>query len=210
MTIKATSGKTRMERKKAEMKRKIITVAMTLFKTQGVDATTMEQIAGEVDIAKGTLYNYFPVKEAIIDEYIKQAFRDKNADRVRPLEKLPDTHTRMTAIFCELIGGVQSQKDIFEKYVIYRMQSMVSFHQEDSEKSGFYLVATEIIRLGQKSGEIRDDLPLYILVELFEFAFIEVVKQCYLEPETFNAQEAIERCIDLCIHGAGRKATEQI
>ena len=57
MTINEAIGETRMERKKAEMKQKIITVAMTLFKTQGVDATTMEQIAAEVDIAKGTLYN---------------------------------------------------------------------------------------------------------------------------------------------------------
>ena len=209
MTVNKAPAETRMERKKSEMKQKITAVAMSLFKTQGVDATTMEQIAAQVDIAKGTLYNYFPVKEAIIDEYIKHTFRDKNADRVRQIAKMPDTCTRMTAIFEELIVGVQAQKDIFAKYIVYRMQSMVSFHQDDNEKSGFFLVATEIIRLGQESGEIRDDLPVNILVELFEFAFIEVVKQCYLEPETFNAKETIARCVDLCIHGAWRKTSEQ-
>lgn len=206
MTVKKTLGENRMERKKAEMKQKIITVAMTLFKNQGVDATTMEQIATEVDIAKGTLYNYFSVKEAIIDEYIKSTFQNKNIERTQQLQNMPDTRTRMTAIFSELIGGVQSQKDIFEKYIVYRMQSIVSFRQDDSEKSGFNLVATEIIKIGQKSGEIRNDLPLYILVELFEFAFIEVVKQCYLDSEMFNAQETIDRCVDLCIHGVGRKS----
>ena len=30
---------------------------------------TMDQIAEEVDISKGTLYNYFPFKESIISEY---------------------------------------------------------------------------------------------------------------------------------------------
>lgn len=38
----------------------ILSVAMRLFKEQGVNATSMEQIAQEVDIAEGTLYNYFP------------------------------------------------------------------------------------------------------------------------------------------------------
>lgn len=40
--------------------------AMALIRAYGFEETTMEQIAEEADIAKGTLYNYFPAKEAII------------------------------------------------------------------------------------------------------------------------------------------------
>ena len=64
----------RIERKKEETRLKIIAVAMSLFKAHGFDVTTMERIAAEVDIAKGTLYNYFPVKEAIVSEYIRRTF----------------------------------------------------------------------------------------------------------------------------------------
>lgn len=201
MSVKEASSSSRVERKKEETKQKIITVAMKLFKEQGVEGTTMEQIAEEVDIAKGTLYNYFPVKEAILDEYIKRSFQEKNADRILQLQKLPDTPSRLRLIFHELLTGVKAQKDIFEKYLVYRMQLMVSFHPDDSERSGFHLVATEIIALGQKKGEIRKDLPQHVLVELFEFAFIEAVKQCYLEPEKFKVHEVIEQYVDLCLHG---------
>lgn len=191
----------RVERKKEETKRKIISTAMNLFKEQGIDGTTMEQIAKEADIAKGTLYNYFPVKEAIIDDYIKRSFREKNPNRILQLQKMPDTRTRLIQILSELFEGVKAEKEIFEKYLIYRMQILLSFHQDESEKSGFYLMATEIIELGQKSGEIRRDIPQYVMTELFEFAFIEAVKGYYLDSERFDAAEVIGRYVDLCING---------
>jgi len=98
----------------------------------------MEQIAAQVDIAKGTLYNYFPVKEAINDEYTKHTFRDKNADRVRQIAKMLDTCTRMTAIFEELIVGVQAQKDIFAKYVVYGCRAWFLFIKMIMKKAVFF------------------------------------------------------------------------
>lgn len=50
-----------MARKKEKTRQVIITTAMNLFIQNGYEATTMEQIAEMADIAKGTLYNYFPV-----------------------------------------------------------------------------------------------------------------------------------------------------
>lgn len=199
----------RIERKKEETKKKIITVAIKLFKEQGLEETTMEQIAKEVDIAKGTLYNYFPVKEAIISEYIQRSFREKNSERILQMQEMPDTRSCMKLIISKLIEGIQEQKEIFEKFLVYRMQNMVSFHQDESVKSGIHLLITEIIELGQKSSEIRNDLPVYVLIDLFEFVFIEVVKQFYMEPEKFYADEVIDRCVDLFINGVKPQAKQK-
>ena len=201
MSPKEINSESRIVRKKEKTKQKIVAVAIQLFKEQGIDATTMEQIAREVDIAKGTLYNYFPVKEAIISEFIQLSFKEKNPDRIIDLQQVANTRERMILIFSKLIKGVKEQKDLFEKYLIYQMQNMVSFDQNKSTKSGFRVLANEIIELGQRSGEIRTDLPLVVLRDLFEFVFIEVVKQLYIEPENFIAHEAIEGCVDLFING---------
>lgn len=201
MKFKETPAGSRVERRKEETKQKIVAVAMKLFKEQGVDGTTMEQIAEEVDIAKGTLYNYFPVKEAIIDEYIKRSSREKNSERILRLTNLPDSRSRMILSFSELIQGVQEQKEIFEKYLVYQMKNTISLQNEEAEKSGIYLLADEIIRLGQKNGEIRTDLPQGLMEDLFVFAFIEVAKQFYMGADKFNAQETIEQCVDLFING---------
>lgn len=192
----------RVERKKEETRQKIITTAMKLFRENGVDATTMEQIAEAVDIAKGTLYNYFPVKEAIISDFIQRSFREKNPERILQFKKLPNTRSRLIYILSELVQGVQAQKEIFEKYHAYRVKNMISLHQDETVETGIGLISTGIIQLGQENGEIRTDLPLDILADLFEFVFIEVAMQFYKEPDQFDARTTIEQCVDLFLNGA--------
>jgi AcrR family transcriptional regulator len=199
------TGGNRMERKKEETKLKIVGAAIRLFREQGIDTVTMEQIAEETDIAKGTLYNYFPVKEAIIDEYIQRISMDKNVERIARLETIPDTRSRLTVSLNELIEGVRVQKDIFETYFNYRIGKMISLRQEESAKSGFGLLGSEIIKLGQKSGEIRSDLTLDSLEALFEFVFIKVAQQFYKDPEGFNPSVVIAQYVDLFMDGVKQK-----
>lgn len=203
MSSDSVNAQGRVERKKEETKKKIIAVALDLIREQGLDGTTMEQIARKADIAKGTLYNYFPAKEAIVDEYIKRSFKENNFQRVEQLRKSPDTRSRMTMIFKELLKGVQRQKELFEKHITYRMQSFMSFKQEDSEKSGLYMLAHEIISLGQENSEIRTDMPYYILEDMFDFAFMIVVKQLYIEGESFDEDKAIGQGAELFIKAVG-------
>jgi AcrR family transcriptional regulator len=197
----------RIERKKEKTKQKIITVAIHLFKQHGFDATTMEQIAEEADIAKGTLYNYFPAKETIISEYVQRSFKDRNPDRILQFRTMPDTRSRLTLILSELMERVQAQQDIFETFLAYRIQQVVSLRPDpdESTKSDFDSLAVEIIELGQQSAEIRTDLPLDMLVDLFEFVFVEVAKQFYMQPDTFNAHAAIEQGVDLFMNGVQQR-----
>lgn len=203
MRPKETTGSRRMERKKEETKQKIITVSMDLFKKQGFDATTMEQIAEEVDIAKGTLYNYFPVKEAILNGFIQRSFKQRNDERVAQLHKLPDTRSRMTLILTELIHGIQAEQEIFERFFVYRVQNMLSLSRDPDMESGIGRLGTEIVELGQQSSELRSDLPMDFLRALFEFVFIIVAQQFYRDPDHFQAGEAIAQGVDLFINGAG-------
>jgi len=196
-----SNGSSRMERKKNRTRKKIVQAALPLFQEYGFDATTMEEIAEQADVAKGTLYNYFPAKEAILSDYIQHAFQEKHDERIENLRKLPDTRARITRILEELIRGVQSQPEIFERFFAYRIRDIVSLRKAPEERSGIELLATEIIRLGQESGEIRTDLPFDMMEDQVEFVFIEVAKRFYLEPETFDAGEVIASSVDLFLNG---------
>ena len=198
----------RMERKKEQTRKKIVEAAMSLFEELGYDATSMEQIAEEADIAKGTLYNYFPVKEAIVNEFMKRSFEGRHDERIARLQQLPDTRTRMVAIFKELIKGIARQKVLFEKYLIYRTRNIISFYPEDEEKGGLSRLGQVVIALGQQSGEIRGDLPPVVLEDLFEFAMIEVIKYFYQDEDMTALNTVIDQCVDLFLHGA-RKVVAQ-
>jgi AcrR family transcriptional regulator len=75
----------------------ILEAALRLWAEHGTDRTTMEALAREVGVAKGTLYLYFPTKDALLAELVRNysllpdlervfsALRDEPPARVIPL-----------------------------------------------------------------------------------------------------------------------------
>jgi AcrR family transcriptional regulator len=53
------------ERKKEQTRRRIAGVASKLFAERGFDAVTVNEIAEAAEIAKATLFTYFPTKESL-------------------------------------------------------------------------------------------------------------------------------------------------
>ena len=51
---------------KTATRQRILDVASELFRRKGFDATATRDIALAAGIAAGTLFNYFPTKEAIV------------------------------------------------------------------------------------------------------------------------------------------------
>jgi AcrR family transcriptional regulator len=193
----------RTERKKEETQQRIITTAIGLFNRAGLETVTMEQIAAEVDIAKGTLYHYFPSKDAIIAAFLQRTFRERQAERVAQLRALPNTRARLALVFTQLVEGVQRQKEIFEAFILYRMRLALSFRPVEGEGSGLNDLVHELIQLGQAGGDLRADLPEDVLSGLFEYCIIAAVKPYYLEPEQYNPGAAIARSVELFLNGAG-------
>jgi AcrR family transcriptional regulator len=54
------------------LREKILTVATTLFETRGIHASGVDTIIAQSGVAKGTLYKYFPSKNELIIEYLKE------------------------------------------------------------------------------------------------------------------------------------------
>ncbi len=54
------------DRKKQEQRHRIIQAAAALFAEQGLDSTTMDDIASAADVSVATVYNYFGTKGALL------------------------------------------------------------------------------------------------------------------------------------------------
>jgi AcrR family transcriptional regulator len=54
------------ERKKEQTRQRIAAVALRLFAERGFDAVTVNEVAAAAEVAKATLFTYFPTKESLV------------------------------------------------------------------------------------------------------------------------------------------------
>jgi AcrR family transcriptional regulator len=54
------------ERKKEQTRQRIAAAALRLFTERGFDAVTVNEIAESAEVAKATLFTYFPTKESLV------------------------------------------------------------------------------------------------------------------------------------------------
>ncbi|MFB9831236.1 acyl-CoA-like ligand-binding transcription factor [Actinoallomurus acaciae] len=94
------------ERKKARTRAAIQSNALRLFREQGYDATTIDQIIEAAEVSESTFFRYFPAKEDLVlqDDYpaIVEMYREQPAD-------MPPVQA-MRAGFATLFGGMTAEQ----------------------------------------------------------------------------------------------------
>jgi AcrR family transcriptional regulator len=99
------------ERKKAKTRAAIRQEAMRLFREQGYESTTVEQIAEAAEVSPSTFFRYFPTKEDVVlqddyDDLIVEAFRAQPPE-LTPLQA-------MRAAIREVIGHLTPLEQAWE------------------------------------------------------------------------------------------------
>ncbi|EBA06665.1 TetR/AcrR family transcriptional regulator [Sagittula stellata] len=88
------------DRKKARRRDEIIKAARELFAQQGIDATTMAEIAAAAEVSPPTVFNYFGSKDGILVAMITEGTKDaREMDRGKHLRPGADLTTLITELF---------------------------------------------------------------------------------------------------------------
>jgi AcrR family transcriptional regulator len=201
----------RIERKKEENRKKIISTAIRLFSSQGFDQTTVEQIAEEADVARGTIFNHFPVKEAIILGYVQRGLNEVGPEIVKKVEKLPDTRSRLTALFRLANEWIERSlnEDVIKRYMSYMIQTLLDTDRNQGLRSGYGEILKRIIGTGQVQGEIRRDIPAGTLAIYLDWqnALVMMTGLAYPEMSQFDM---IDRMTDLFLNGASDRLDKTV
>lgn len=71
----------RIVKKPEERRREILSAARELFKSNGYENTTMQDVMNKLKIAKGTIYHYFKSKEDLLEAVVRDIV-DENFDEM--------------------------------------------------------------------------------------------------------------------------------
>jgi MFS transporter, DHA2 family, multidrug resistance protein len=101
------------ERKKARTRATIQTHALRLFREQGYDATTIEQIIDAAEISETTFFRYFPTKEDVVlqDDY-DPLIIDAYKSQPPGLAPIPALRAAFTAVFENMTASQKAEQRV--------------------------------------------------------------------------------------------------
>ena len=178
----------RKEREKQQRREEIIQAAEKVFFTIGLDTATMDDIAAEAELSKGTLYLYFKNKEMLHVEVARRAiillntYTSKAAEQVDyAIEKLgqmglatiqfsrmhPDQMKAIQSLMTKEPGGVELSTG--------EVQSIVY-----GDSSVGMLI--KVVEQGMQDKEIRSDIPAPLIAHTLWMQMMSVIQ--FVNTET--------------------------
>ena len=185
----------RRERKRRQTCGHLAATAFRLFEAEGYEQVTMEQIAAEADVAKGTLYKHFPVKEALIAHYFHNALAEDAPAKQAEMMALPSFRARMAWFLAGSAQWANSHRLYLPQYLQYRLAGAGK-----QERSGLDKIFEALIRAGQHDGELRDAHPPATLAAMIQFLYLGAMMTWLSQPGS-ELRPHFDTLLDVFLNG---------
>lgn len=193
-----SSAPSRRERKRQQTLDHLANTAWTLFEALGFDAVTMERLAEDADVAKGTLYKYFPVKEALLRHHFHRELADALPAVLQEIARLPTVEAQLHAFLVRNAEWSEQHRVYLLPYVRFRLSEA---HVKAAEqRSGLDQFFSHLIRQGQANGEFRTDYAPELLSNYLQFLYLSVLLRWLLDDGDSLAVE-FERMLNVFLQG---------
>jgi AcrR family transcriptional regulator len=187
----------RRERKKRDTHQRLMETAVRLFREQGYDATTVEQIAEAADVAKGTFFNYFETKEAILPalvewhlKQVEEALLPERGAPVSPVARI------------KLLLGLVAQDPLSQPAMVQRLFAAGMHHQQDVHPGrALTRLLAEQVRQAQAAGEICPDVDSFYAACVIRAMFFQQMMMWHCEYRPALLREMIDQMLNLLLDG---------
>jgi AcrR family transcriptional regulator len=188
----------RRERKKQETRQRLLRIALRLFREQGYDNTPVKQITKAAGIAKGTFFNYFDSKEAILPALAE--WRLWQLEEALTLTQGAPTSpvARIKMALC-LVA-----EDLLTDLLLAQQLFAAVIRQQEKERIGatFIQLLAEQVRQAQADGEIRADLDPLNLGGMIHALFFQQIIMWHYGYRPIPLQEMLAETVNLLLEGA--------
>jgi len=165
-------------------KKRIIDAAYKIFYKKGYNSSTMNDIAEEVGVSKGSLYSYFKSKEELLqttNQLSADSFNDYfySENSLEPLEE----------IYSDMLKSIGSLHLDFQITALsYRNKKIQSVRQDSYKKKldtlNFFVINQ------QEKGNIRDDVPAGNIAQLLMGVYTDIEMQLIIGIDKTHVHES--------------------
>jgi AcrR family transcriptional regulator len=179
----AGAAEGRRERRKRELRARIYATARRLFQEQGVDATTVEQIAAATDIVPATFFNHFQSKQALLGEMTSEVVDHLQGLIEQRLLRPGTAQARIRAFADQAANEIHEARSAARDVLLEFMRTRTRPGEAAPHLARVHGPFAKILREGQTKGEVRTDLGAEFLAEMVAGAFNAVVIHWMSDPD---------------------------
>jgi AcrR family transcriptional regulator len=151
----------RHERRREASRARILDAALELFRTQGLEATTIEQICARADVANRTFFNHFPTRRDMVRALADARMRNlHDVLAERRDEPAPD---RLIRFFDDVAEHLERSGETYREVI----GAMIAETGTGADRSSdVYATFLELVKEGVAGADITDRHPPETLADV--------------------------------------------
>lgn len=202
------NGGTRRERVE-QREESIVDSAHAVFSELGFDGATIAEIAGQAQVAEGTIYLYFKNKNALLEAVVGRFYRRITDGAAQGVESISGTRPRLEFL------ATHHLKHCLADWRILQLMMGLYRHTPHDQNDGVYrfnktyvAVFDRVVRAGMDRGELNADLSLAIFRDLFYGGLEYSARTRLLRGDKAVDDEAIARSLVAILWSGTRRDIE--
>jgi AcrR family transcriptional regulator len=196
-----TRGRPKNEQLRTHRREQILDAATTLFARHGYRNTDVQYVADALEVGKGTVYRYFPSKEALFLGAVDQAMRRLTEHFQRHVHSLPDPLQRARRAVFEYLTFFQQHPE----YVELLIQERAEFR--DRQKPTYFVHRDahverwrELFRGLIAAGRVRD-VPVDRICDVLSDLLYGTMFTNYFAARRRPVEAQAQDILDIVFHG---------
>ena len=187
------------------LRRRVVETALVLFRTRGIKAVTMDDIAHALTISKRTLYLLFTDKEELLLEGLKLGRIRERQEMEATLAESPNVLNAILEIFDHRMQELEHTVPAFftdmSKY-----RTVTEFFDRCSEADAEEAVA--FLRQGVEQGLFRQDIDFDIFYRLLVGQIAQIFNN--LLSRDYDVRTVFINIVPVCLRGCATPAGQQL
>jgi AcrR family transcriptional regulator len=200
----------RRERKKEETRQRIFEAAVSLFRERGFEATTVDEITEKADVGRGTFFNYFPRKEAVLAWWSEARVAQAEENAASLLERTSSTRTKLHELYAFAASAYVEDRELSR--FVFEEWMRQAFAPTEEAGSRWQALIVRLIEQGQAAGELRADTSAVQLESLLSSVYMTTLYFWLCCPahgagaaHDFPLLEGLRQRLDLVLDGIASK-----
>jgi TetR/AcrR family transcriptional regulator, fatty acid metabolism regulator protein len=187
----------------------LMSAAVRVLSRQGVSGLTMDDVAMEAGVAKGTLYVYFKNKQELLKELVETATAPMVEELTTILESKDSPRARLCSMTQRHLSYFDEHREFFRVFVHDRMTSLQRMKRyRNNRYQTFVNAIAKVLQTGIEQGEFRS-LDPYKVASMWTESNIAMIHLRLLSENPGSSESDAALICDVLLRGISSESAHQ-